>query len=60
MSVFDKLVEACVKEDMETNHYDEDDDDFDDDEDDTLSDDNRGEVRDGKFEVCLIKNVMYQ
>ncbi|KAL4220123.1 hypothetical protein ACF0H5_020534 [Mactra antiquata] len=47
VSVFDKLVEACVKEDMETNHYeDDDDDDFDDDEDDTLSDDNRGEVRD--------------
>ncbi|XP_060558015.1 histone deacetylase complex subunit SAP130-A-like isoform X2 [Ruditapes philippinarum] len=49
VSVFDKLVEACVKEDMECNNYtmeDEDDDLFDEDEDDLLSDDNRGEIRD--------------
>lgn len=50
--MFDKLVEACVKEDMECNNYgmeEEEDDLFDEDDDDLLSDDNRGEIRDGKI-----------
>ncbi|XP_045201514.2 histone deacetylase complex subunit SAP130-like isoform X2 [Mercenaria mercenaria] len=49
VSVFDKLVEACVKEDLECNNYnmeDEEEDLFDEDDDDLLSDDNRGEIRD--------------